>query len=190
MTHHRNFTITILISAVTHHCPSSLNDVLLASFNPQSSSLLFSFITRYVTLIIDNKPRRLSLSLRCRYKPHNHSQSSNQLKNAISTLASEGFVNSRGGWDQTVIGEKARLDCCCGRRETQGRWQGEPRRTRLCYSRLIVKLINNASISENNHVYSRDFQSMLNGLDEEGCIEESVHFSEKKRRLGVDHLRL
>ncbi|KAM7276701.1 hypothetical protein ACFE04_018567 [Oxalis oulophora] len=41
----------------------------------------------------------------------------------------------------------------------------------------------------NNHVYSRDFQSMLDGLDEEGCIEESGHISEKKRRLGVDQVK-
>ncbi|KAF5747338.1 Alanine--glyoxylate aminotransferase 2 isoform 3 [Tripterygium wilfordii] len=41
----------------------------------------------------------------------------------------------------------------------------------------------------NNHVYSREFQSMLDGLDEEGCIEESVHVSEKKRRLSVDQVK-
>ncbi|KAJ7945436.1 homeobox-leucine zipper protein ATHB-6-like [Quillaja saponaria] len=37
----------------------------------------------------------------------------------------------------------------------------------------------------NNHVYSREFQSMLDGLDEEGCVEESGHIGEKKRRLSV-----
>jgi homeobox-leucine zipper protein len=43
----------------------------------------------------------------------------------------------------------------------------------------------------NNHVYSRDFQSMLDGLDEEGCsVEESGgHIAEKKRRLGVDQVK-
>ncbi|KAF5738011.1 Alanine--glyoxylate aminotransferase 2 isoform 1 [Tripterygium wilfordii] len=40
-----------------------------------------------------------------------------------------------------------------------------------------------------NHVYSREFQSMLDGLDEEGCIEESVHVAEKKRRLSVDQVK-
>ncbi|KAF5480894.1 hypothetical protein F2P56_001600 [Juglans regia] len=41
----------------------------------------------------------------------------------------------------------------------------------------------------NNHVYSREFQSMLDGLDEEGCIEESGHIAEKKRRLSVDQVK-
>ncbi|MCD9644801.1 Homeobox-leucine zipper protein ATHB-6 [Datura stramonium] len=42
----------------------------------------------------------------------------------------------------------------------------------------------------NNHVYStRDFQSMLEGLDEEGCVEESGHVSEKKRRLSVEQVK-
>ncbi|GMH05923.1 hypothetical protein Nepgr_007763 [Nepenthes gracilis] len=36
-----------------------------------------------------------------------------------------------------------------------------------------------------NHVYSREFQSMLDGLDEEGSVEESGHVGEKKRRLSV-----
>ncbi|KAL4368460.1 hypothetical protein GQ457_05G014780 [Hibiscus cannabinus] len=37
----------------------------------------------------------------------------------------------------------------------------------------------------NNHMYSRDFQSMLDGLDQE---EESEHVSEKKRRLSVEQV--
>ncbi|KAA8530807.1 hypothetical protein F0562_005569 [Nyssa sinensis] len=41
----------------------------------------------------------------------------------------------------------------------------------------------------NNHVYGREFQSMLEGLDEEGCVEESGHISEKKRRLSVDQVK-
>ncbi|KAM5577153.1 homeobox-leucine zipper protein ATHB-6-like [Rosa sericea] len=41
----------------------------------------------------------------------------------------------------------------------------------------------------NNHVYSRDFQSMLDGLDEEGCVEESGHVAEKKRRLSVEQVK-
>ncbi|KAJ8765608.1 hypothetical protein K2173_014730 [Erythroxylum novogranatense] len=40
-----------------------------------------------------------------------------------------------------------------------------------------------------NRVYSRDFQSMLDGLEEEGCIEESGHVAEKKRRLSVDQVK-
>ncbi|BFG35533.1 hypothetical protein CerSpe_218060 [Prunus speciosa] len=41
----------------------------------------------------------------------------------------------------------------------------------------------------NNHVYRRDFQSMLDGLDEEGCVEEGGHVSEKKRRLSVEQVK-
>lgn len=42
----------------------------------------------------------------------------------------------------------------------------------------------------NNQVYSREFQTMLDGLDEEGCLEESGgHVSEKKRRLSVDQVK-
>ncbi|XP_057491264.1 homeobox-leucine zipper protein ATHB-6-like isoform X1 [Actinidia eriantha] len=42
----------------------------------------------------------------------------------------------------------------------------------------------------NNHVYGREFQSMLEGLDEEGCVEEySGQISEKKRRLNVDQVK-
>lgn len=39
------------------------------------------------------------------------------------------------------------------------------------------------------HVYSREFQSMLDGLDEEGCVEESGHIAEKKRRLSVEQVK-
>ena len=42
----------------------------------------------------------------------------------------------------------------------------------------------------NAHVYSREFQSMLNDLDEEGCVEESGgHVTEKKRRLSGDQVK-
>ncbi|KAL1569662.1 homeobox-leucine zipper protein ATHB-6-like [Salvia divinorum] len=37
----------------------------------------------------------------------------------------------------------------------------------------------------NNPMYTREFQSMLEGLEEEGCVEESGQISEKKRRLSV-----
>ncbi|XAR73440.1 hypothetical protein NMG60_11007406 [Bertholletia excelsa] len=47
------------------------------------------------------------------------------------------------------------------------------------------------SPAANNHVYGREFQSMLEGLDEEGCVEESGHLvvGEKKRRLSVDQVK-
>ncbi|KAL1328035.1 hypothetical protein HN51_037994 [Arachis hypogaea] len=38
-------------------------------------------------------------------------------------------------------------------------------------------------------VYGREFQSMLDGLDEDGCIEESGHHGEKKRRLSVEQVK-
>lgn len=38
---------------------------------------------------------------------------------------------------------------------------------------------------EQNPMYSRDFQTMLEGFDE----EESGHVSEKKRRLGLDQVK-
>jgi homeobox-leucine zipper protein len=41
----------------------------------------------------------------------------------------------------------------------------------------------------NNHPYGREFQSILDGLDEEGCVEESGHIAEKKRRLSVDQVK-
>ncbi|CAK9163287.1 unnamed protein product [Ilex paraguariensis] len=40
-----------------------------------------------------------------------------------------------------------------------------------------------------NHVYPREFQSMLEGLDEEGCVEESGQIMEKKRRLSVEQVK-
>ncbi|XP_074294448.1 homeobox-leucine zipper protein ATHB-5-like isoform X2 [Silene latifolia] len=36
------------------------------------------------------------------------------------------------------------------------------------------------------HMYSREYQSMLDGLDEEGCLEESGN---KKRRLSVEQVK-
>ncbi|KAF6152123.1 hypothetical protein GIB67_031445 [Kingdonia uniflora] len=39
-----------------------------------------------------------------------------------------------------------------------------------------------------NHT-SRGFQSMLEGLDEEDCLEESSNFPDKKRRLRVDQVK-
>ncbi|KAK9163906.1 hypothetical protein Syun_004808 [Stephania yunnanensis] len=42
----------------------------------------------------------------------------------------------------------------------------------------------------NGLIYGRGFQSMLDGLDEEDCIEEcGGHVSEKKRRLSVDQVK-
>ncbi|KAG9147169.1 hypothetical protein Leryth_005415 [Lithospermum erythrorhizon] len=40
----------------------------------------------------------------------------------------------------------------------------------------------------NNNIYTREFQSMLDGLDEEVCVEESSGNS-KKRRLGVEQVK-
>ncbi|KAK6135009.1 hypothetical protein DH2020_031236 [Rehmannia glutinosa] len=44
----------------------------------------------------------------------------------------------------------------------------------------------------NNPVYTRDFETMMDGYDEEGCIEETGQGgrgSEKKRRLSVDQVK-
>ncbi|RDX70034.1 Homeobox-leucine zipper protein ATHB-16, partial [Mucuna pruriens] len=39
------------------------------------------------------------------------------------------------------------------------------------------------------HMYGREFESMLEEVDEEGCVEEAGHPSEKKRRLSVDQVK-
>ncbi|OVA20898.1 Helix-turn-helix motif [Macleaya cordata] len=45
-------------------------------------------------------------------------------------------------------------------------------------------------ISGGKNIYSRGFQSMLDGLDEDDCAEESGHFgTEKKRRLNVEQVK-
>ncbi|GMI68695.1 homeobox protein 16 [Hibiscus trionum] len=45
-------------------------------------------------------------------------------------------------------------------------------------------------VSPRNHqIYSKEFQSMLDGLDEDGCLEEAGHVAEKKRRLSVDQVK-
>ncbi|XP_038994867.1 homeobox-leucine zipper protein ATHB-6-like isoform X2 [Hibiscus syriacus] len=41
----------------------------------------------------------------------------------------------------------------------------------------------------NNHIYSGKFRSMFDGYDEEVCLGESGHVSEKKRRLSVDQVK-
>ncbi|KAK8606970.1 hypothetical protein V6N13_052722 [Hibiscus sabdariffa] len=41
----------------------------------------------------------------------------------------------------------------------------------------------------NNHIYGKEFQSMFDGLDDEGCLEEAGHAAEKKRRLSVDQVK-
>ncbi|CAA2976554.1 homeobox-leucine zipper ATHB-6-like [Olea europaea subsp. europaea] len=42
----------------------------------------------------------------------------------------------------------------------------------------------------NNQAYTREFQALLEGLDEDGCVEESGgHMAEKKRRLSVDQVK-
>lgn len=40
-----------------------------------------------------------------------------------------------------------------------------------------------------NPTSTKEFQTMLEGLNEEDCVEESSHVSEKKRRLSVDQVR-
>lgn len=42
---------------------------------------------------------------------------------------------------------------------------------------------------KNSLVYGRGFQSMLDGLDDEDCLDETGHISEKKRRLSVDQVK-
>ncbi|XP_043720909.1 homeobox-leucine zipper protein ATHB-6-like [Telopea speciosissima] len=42
---------------------------------------------------------------------------------------------------------------------------------------------------DSSHVYRRGFQSMLEGFNEEDCIEETGQISEKKRRLSVDQVK-
>ena len=41
----------------------------------------------------------------------------------------------------------------------------------------------------NSHVCSRDFQSMLEDMDEEGCVEEFGHIAEKKRWLSFEQVK-
>ncbi|KAL9229583.1 hypothetical protein vseg_005034 [Gypsophila vaccaria] len=40
-----------------------------------------------------------------------------------------------------------------------------------------------------NLMYNHEYQSVLDGLDEDGCLEESGHIIEKKRRLSVDQVK-
>lgn len=42
---------------------------------------------------------------------------------------------------------------------------------------------------KNTLMYGRGFQSMLDGLDDEDCLDESGQISEKKRRLSVDQVK-
>ncbi|KAL8476237.1 hypothetical protein ACS0TY_028772 [Phlomoides rotata] len=55
----------------------------------------------------------------------------------------------------------------------------------------LISICPNSSVDvdENNPMYTREFQTMLEGLDEEGCVEESGQLSEKKRRLSVDQVK-
>ncbi|KAI3978598.1 hypothetical protein MKX01_015773 [Papaver californicum] len=50
---------------------------------------------------------------------------------------------------------------------------------------------NNNNNNNNSTVYSKGFQSMIEGLDEEDCLEETsgYNITEKKRRLSVDQVR-
>lgn len=51
---------------------------------------------------------------------------------------------------------------------------------------LLSNTITEEESPSNNNVYPREFQSMLDGLDEEGCVEET---GQKKRRLSVDQVK-
>lgn len=42
---------------------------------------------------------------------------------------------------------------------------------------------------EHNQGYPREIQNILEGLDEEGCLEETGHFPEKKRRLSLNQVK-
>jgi len=54
---------------------------------------------------------------------------------------------------------------------------------------IVSDLHSDEHSPRNNHVYGREFQSMLEGLDDEGCVEEPGHHAEKKRRLSVDQVK-
>ncbi|XP_011097532.1 homeobox-leucine zipper protein ATHB-6 [Sesamum indicum] len=53
----------------------------------------------------------------------------------------------------------------------------------------LMSICPNSTDEHNNPMYTREFQTMMEGLDEEGCVEESGHVSDKKRRLSVDQVK-
>ncbi|MBA0804914.1 hypothetical protein Gohar_004468 [Gossypium harknessii] len=65
----------------------------------------------------------------------------------------------------------------------------------LLYSCKQVDLVSDKGLTiyeespRNNHIYGKELQSMLDGLEEEGCLEEAGHVAEKKRRLSVDQVK-
>ncbi|KAL9241372.1 hypothetical protein vseg_015492 [Gypsophila vaccaria] len=65
---------------------------------------------------------------------------------------------------------------------------------RLGSSDSLGALISLCPVSEehsprSNHMYNLEYQSMLEGLEKEGCLEESGHIPEKKRRLSMDQVK-
>ncbi|KAJ4967509.1 hypothetical protein NE237_019358 [Protea cynaroides] len=69
---------------------------------------------------------------------------------------------------------------------------GHPVMKRLASSDSLTAMISICPFTEekgNSHVYRRGFQSMLEGLDEDDCVEESGQIGEKKRRLSVDQVK-
>eukprot|EP00262_Sarcandra_glabra_P006203 TRINITY_DN1832_c0_g1_i1.p1 TRINITY_DN1832_c0_g1~~TRINITY_DN1832_c0_g1_i1.p1 ORF type:complete len:326 (-),score=63.10 TRINITY_DN1832_c0_g1_i1:281-1258(-) len=53
----------------------------------------------------------------------------------------------------------------------------------------MISICPSAEEKGGNHVYTRGFQSILEGYDEEDCVEEAGHIAEKKRRLSVDQVK-
>lgn len=61
---------------------------------------------------------------------------------------------------------------------------------RIGSSDSLGALISMCPTADEHNMYSRrDYESMLDGLDEEGCVEEGGHVPEKKRRLSVDQVK-
>ncbi|PPD88053.1 hypothetical protein GOBAR_DD15012 [Gossypium barbadense] len=60
---------------------------------------------------------------------------------------------------------------------------------RVGSSHSLGAMMSICPISDDNQIYSREFQSILDGLDEEEGVEESGYVAEKKRRLNVDQVK-
>ncbi|TYI01899.1 hypothetical protein ES332_A11G231200v1 [Gossypium tomentosum] len=60
---------------------------------------------------------------------------------------------------------------------------------RVGSSHSLGAMMSICPISDDNQIYSREFQSILDGLDEEEGVEESGYVAGKKRRLNVDQVK-
>ncbi|MBA0832676.1 hypothetical protein Goarm_017054 [Gossypium armourianum] len=60
---------------------------------------------------------------------------------------------------------------------------------RVGSSHSLGAMMSICPISDDNQIYSREFQSILDGLDEEEGVEESGYVAEKKRRLNADQVK-